>query len=69
MVDFENFLNTEIEIILTRKFFLKRETGFGNIGFLKVQLRFRYQSGNIEIFRFGGFRYKFKPVVFREISI
>ena len=69
MVDFENFLSTEIEIIPNRKFFLKRETGFGNIGFLKVQLRVRYQSGDIEIFRFGGFRYKFKPVAFRGISI
>jgi hypothetical protein len=69
MVDFEKFLNTEIEIIANRNFFFKLETGFGNIGFLKVQLRVRYQSGNIEIFRFGGFRYKFKPVAFRGISI
>jgi hypothetical protein len=59
MVDFGKFFNTEIEIIPTRNIFFELETGFGNIGFLKVQLRFRYQSGNIEIFRFGGFRYKF----------
>ncbi len=58
MVDFEKIINTEIEIIPKRKFFFKLETGFGNIGFWKVELRFRYQFGNIEIFRFGGFRYK-----------
>jgi hypothetical protein len=53
MVNFGKIVNTEIEIIPKRKIFFKLETGFGNIGFLKVQLRFWYQFGNIEIFRFG----------------